>query len=160
MIVEATYAFSGARETVWGMLLDPALIEKTMPGVQHMVRVADGRYRGRMRVGVGSLLSAELDLGVTLVDVVAPERYTMLIDGRGRLAFTRGRAEVRLAPGGEAGGTVMHFQAALEVGGRIAAVGQRLLDSVSRLVVRQGLESLSREVRRRLAAGGGPGHPA
>jgi carbon monoxide dehydrogenase subunit G len=159
VIVSASYAFPGRREAVWGMLLDPELIQKTMPGVQRMVRGDDGRYLGRMRVGVGPILSAEFDVSVTLADVLAPERYTMLIDGRGRLGFARGRAQVRLAPDAAGSGTVMRFEAELEVGGAVAAVGQRLLDSVSRLIMRQGLESLHREVMRRLAAQGGPGAP-
>ena len=47
----------------------------------------------------------------------------------------------------------MHYQADLQVGGKIAAVGQRLLDSVSKLLLRQGLEAMTRELERRLAGG-------
>ena len=56
-----------------------------------------------------------------------------------------------LAP--EGAGTAMHYQADLVVGGKIAAVGQRLLDSVSKLMLRQGLEAMTKELERRLAGG-------
>ncbi|HXY68144.1 MAG TPA: carbon monoxide dehydrogenase subunit G [Gemmatimonadales bacterium] len=149
MIVEGDYTFAGTREAVWEALLDPEVIAHTMPGTQEMVRVAPDRYEGRMRVGVGAITAAEFQLAVQLVDVVPPERYTMEIDGRGRFGFTRGTATVNLSPDGA--GTVMRFRADMQVGGKIAAVGQRLLDSVSKMMTKQGLEALAAEVKRRLA---------
>jgi uncharacterized protein len=148
VIVEGEHRFEGATEAIWGLLLDPEVIAKTVPGTQAMTRVAPDRYQGKMRVGVGPLVAAEFDLTVTLADVVEPERYRMRIEGLGRLGFTRGNAWVRLEPDG--GGTVMHFRSELEIGGKIAAVGQRLLDSVGRMLAKQGLEAMEREVEKRL----------
>ena len=150
MIVQGEYTFPGTREAIWELLLDPDVIARTMPGTQRMERVAPDRYEGTMKVGVGSITAAEFALTVLLTDLAAPEHYTMQIDGRGRFGFTRGTAAVRLEA--VAAGTMMRFSADLQVGGKIAAVGQRLLDSVSKLMTRQGLESLSREVNRRLAS--------
>lgn len=156
MIVEGRYEFPGAREVIWGLLLDPTVIAKTMPGTETMTRVAPERYEGKMRIGVGAITAAEFDVVVTLTEVVEPERYTMQIDGRGRFGFTRGSARVWLDANGT--GTVMRFKGDLQVGGKIAAVGQRLLDSISRLMTKQGLEALAREVNGRLArASGGQG---
>jgi carbon monoxide dehydrogenase subunit G len=154
VLVEGTYTLPGRREAVWPILLDPAAIARTMPGAKGMVRTAPDRYAGKMRVVVGMLLAAEFDLSITLVDVVEPERYTMVVDGRGRLGTTRGRATVRLGADGEGGSrTRMLFRADLEVGGAITVVGQRLLDSVARRLTRQGLEALAREVGERLGRG-------
>jgi carbon monoxide dehydrogenase subunit G len=158
VIVEGDYTFPAAREVIWGLLLDPEVIAKTMPGTHVLTRVAEDRFEGKMRVGIGSITAAEFELSVTLADVVAPERYTMQIDGRGRFGFTRGSAEVSLAPDGTSASTVMHFKADMQVGGKIAGLGQRLLDSVSKMMTRQGLEALSRELNRRLGSGvRGPG---
>ena len=49
----------------------------------------------------------------------------------------------------------VHYKAEMQVGGRVAAVGQRLLDSIGKMMARQGLEALSAELERRLAGGGG-----
>ena len=84
-------------------------------------------------------------------DPVPPERYRMVIEGRGRFGFTRGNAAVTLAEDGA--GTAMHYQADLQIGGKIAAVGQRLLDTVSKMMLRQGLEAMTREMERRRAEG-------
>ncbi len=148
MVVEGSYSFPAKREVVWEMLLDPEVIAKTMPGATGMVRVAHEKYAGKLRLGVGSFTAAEFDLTVVLADVVPPEHYTMLIDGQGRLGFTRGSAVVRLAPDGA--GTALHITADLQVGGAVAGVGQRLLEAVGRVFLRQGLEALAQEVTRRL----------
>ena len=151
MIVEGTHRFPGPREIVWSLLLDPDVLAKTMPGTATITRVSDDRYEGTMAMGIGPISPASFDVTITMTDRAEPERYTMLIEGRGKFGFTRGNAAVTLAPDG--GDTVMQYQADLVVGGKIAAVGQRLLDSVSKLLLRQGLEAMTRELERRLAGG-------
>jgi carbon monoxide dehydrogenase subunit G len=151
VIVEGTHTFLGPREVLWALLLDPEVLGKTMPGAVTMRRVSDDRYEGTMAIGIGPITAAEFDVTITMSDKVEPEHYAMQIDGKGRFGFTRGNAAVTLTA--EGGSTVMHYQADLMVGGKIAAVGQRLLDSVSKLMLRQGLEAMTKELERRLAAG-------
>jgi carbon monoxide dehydrogenase subunit G len=152
MIVEGTYPLPGAPAVIWDLLMDPDVLAKAMPGTKHLVRVTPDRYEGVMRIGIGPITAAEFELVIALTEVLPPHSYAMQIDGKGRAGFTRGSAKVELAPDGA--GTVMHYSADLQVGGKIAAVGQRLLDSVSRLLTRQGLEALNRELNSRL--GGAP----
>jgi uncharacterized protein len=158
VIVEGRYSFPAQREAIWEMLLDPEVIAKTMPGATEMVRVTHEKYEGKLRVGLGSITAAEFQVSVTLADVVRPEHYTMLIDGQGKFGFTRGSALVELSA--DAAGTALHFRADMQVGGKIAGVGQRLLDSVSKLLTKQGLEALAREVTQRLQRSSLPQAPA
>jgi uncharacterized protein len=149
MIIEGSYEFPASRETVYEVLQDPDVLVKALPGAKSLTRVADGKYEGIMSVGVGPVSASAFDMKVELHDRVPPERFSMRIDGKGPIGFARGNANVSLS---EANGiTTMRYQADLQVGGRIAGVGQRLLDSASRTMTRQGLESLSRELQRRLA---------
>lgn len=150
MIVEGRYTFPATRDVIFEMLLDPAVIAKTMPGATEMVKVTHEKYAGKLRIGIGAITAAEFEVSVTLADVLRPEHYTMLIDGQGKFGFTRGTALIELAPDGASGGTEMHFRADMQVGGKIAGVGQRLLDSVGKLLTRQGLDALAREVGARL----------
>ena len=148
MIVEGTYTFPGPRDAVWTLLLDPDVLAKTMPGASSIARMSDERYEGKMGVGIGPITAAEFDVVITMTEKVVPESYRMQIEGRGRFGFTRGNATVRLVEDGAS--TIMHYQADMMVGGKIAAVGQRLLDSVSRMMLKQGLEAMSAELDRRL----------
>ena len=107
-----------------------------------------------MRAGCGwasARSAAEFDVVITLTDKHFPQRYRMQIDGRGSLGFTRGTATVNLTAAGDS--TVMHYAADMTVGGGIAAVGQGLLDSVSRRLLRHGLDAMSLELARRLEQG-------
>lgn len=150
MIVDGEHTFRGPRERVWGLLQDPEVLVKAMPGARRLVATGDGAYEGVIRIGVGPVTAAEWKLSVNLADRVPPESYTMLVEGKGALGFTRGNAKVELLE--EDGGTTMRYHADLLVGGKVASVGQRLLDQVAKLLTKQGLEALSREMDSRLAA--------
>ena len=75
----------------------------------------------------------------------------MQIDGKGALGFARGTATVDLQDQSE-GGTLMQYSSDVQIGGRIAAVGQRLIESVSQMMMRQALEALDGELRARINA--------
>lgn len=150
MIVEGDHTFPAPRAAVWELLQDPAVLQKAMPGARRLARTGDGTYEGVIRIGVGPVTAAEWSLGVELRDRVAPESYVMVIDSRGALGFTRGRASVRLEEDGPEA-TRMHYSADLQVGGKVAGVGQRLLDQVAKMMTKQGLEAMGKELEARLA---------
>jgi carbon monoxide dehydrogenase subunit G len=150
LAVEGSFDFDAPVEAVYEALLDPAVLASAMPGSQRLERLAPDTYHGVMKVGLGPVSAAEFALSVTVQDATAPSGYRMVIDSRGALGFVVGTASVRLAANG--GGTAMRYRADLHVGGTLAAVGQRLLDSAGRVMSGQGLKALNRELTRRLAA--------
>lgn len=153
MKLEGEYTFAGPPAVLWKLLQDPDVLIKAMPGAKKLERVAEDHYQGVMQIGIGPITAAQFQLTVKLKDKQEPERYGMEIEGKGALGFTRGDARIELAAT-EDGGTRMRYNSDLQVGGKIAAVGQRLLDTVSRSMTRQGLEALNAELQRRLAADG------
>ncbi|MGH7673625.1 MAG: CoxG family protein [Gemmatimonadales bacterium] len=152
MIVDGSFTLQGPREVVWDLLHDPDVLVKTLPGGERLTRGDGDTYEGVMRVGVGPVTAARFSVTVQLRDKVPPERLHMDVDGRGGIGFTRGTAAVELVeqPGGA---TVIKYRAELQIGGRIAAVGQRLLDAAARHMTRAGLEALNRELQARLSGG-------
>jgi carbon monoxide dehydrogenase subunit G len=151
MIIEGTQVFRAAPEVVWDFLMDAEILARVMPGTRELVQKAPGQYAGRMAVSLGPITAAEFALSITLSDVERPRRYVMNVDASGKLGFSRGVAEVRLEP--EADGTRMAYRADLQVGGKVASVGQRLLDMVSRTMLKNGMEALVAEVDRRVGGG-------
>ena len=149
LIIEGKYTFTASPLEVFEMLLDPEILASVMPGAQRLERVGD-RYSGALKVGVGPISAAEFALDVALEDQVPGERYAMRVDSRGRLGFVAGIARVKLASSGS--GTQMEYRAELRVGGTIAAVGQRMLDSVSKVMSAQGLKALDKAIARRRGA--------
>jgi carbon monoxide dehydrogenase subunit G len=154
MIVEGRHAFAAPRETVYALLQDPDVLVKVLPGAKSLARTAVHRFEGLMAVGVGPVTAAEFAVVVELHDQVPPEHFSMRIDGKGAIGFTRGDAAVDLTE--ESGQTMMVYRADLQIGGKIAGVGQRLLDSASRTMTRQGLEALNREIEARIGRSPSP----
>lgn len=152
MKIEGTFTFRGPRALVWDLLQDPDVLAKAMPGTKRLERTAPDRFEGVMKVSLGPVTAAEFSLTVTLRGQVAPERFEMEIDGRGGLGFTRGTAVVELQES-QPGETTMRYTSDLQMGGKIAAVGQRILDSASRMMTQKGLDAMQRELEARLARG-------
>jgi hypothetical protein len=74
----------------------------------------------------------------------------MTVDGKGAPGFVKGSGGLKLTGQGEQ--TVMSYEGDAQVGGRIASVGQRLLDSSAKSIVKQSLEGLNSMMRARVAA--------
>lgn len=154
MNLNGTFTFNGPRAVVWELLQDPDVLAKALPGTERLTRAGTDRFEGVMKVSVGPVTAAQFAVTVSLKDQVPPERVAMQIDGKGAVGYTRGTATVELAEQPD-GSTLMQYASDVQVGGKIAAVGQRLLDSVAKMMMRQALDGLDRELRARLDAGAG-----
>ncbi|MFQ5737850.1 MAG: carbon monoxide dehydrogenase subunit G [Acidobacteriota bacterium] len=148
MRLAGEFLFHGPREEVWELLLDPEVLAATMPGTKRLERVGEDEYRGSMHVRVGPV-SAVFSSHIALSDKIPPESYSLRVRGKAGPGFVQGEAQVRLEAG-EDGTTLMKYQADLRVGGLLASVGQRLLDSVGKGMVRQSLEKLNQALEERL----------
>jgi uncharacterized protein len=149
MILNGTFTFKGPRLVVWDLLQDPAVLAKALPGTKTLTKTADDHYEGVMKVSVGPMTAAEFTVIVELKDKVAPEKFSMHIDGKGGVGFTSGVATIALEelPGPL---TVMTYSSDVQIGGRIAGLGQRLLESASKMMTRQALDALEKELQARL----------
>ena len=154
MTLSGTFTFRGPRAVVFELLQDPEVLIKVMPGAERLELVAENRYEGVMKVGLGPLTAAAFTLSVTLGELSPPERFAMTIDSKGTLGFSRGTATVVLDESG-ANETTMHYSAELQVGGRIAGVGQRIIESAAKAMTVKGLEALQHAIDDRLSGAKG-----
>jgi carbon monoxide dehydrogenase subunit G len=149
MILSGDFTFKGPRSAVFELLQDPVVLAKALPGTKMLTKTGEDQYEGVMKVSVGPMMSAEFAVKVELRDKVAPERFTMHIDGKGSVGFTKGTATIELQ---EQDGpiTLMNYTSNIQIGGKIASVGQRLLESVGKMMTRQALAALDKELQARL----------
>ncbi|HWM93123.1 MAG TPA: carbon monoxide dehydrogenase subunit G [Thermoanaerobaculia bacterium] len=143
MKIQGTHTFEAPRERVWRALLDPAVLARTLPGCEKLERVGENDYQGALNVQVGPV-KGQFQGTLRLTDVQPLESYHMKLDGKGPAGFMNGEGYLRLtdAPNG----TMLSYDIDSQVGGRVAAVGQRLLESSAKSITRQGLEGLAREI--------------
>ena len=149
MLIESEFTFDVPREAVFDGLMDPEILAGALPGTERLELTGDDRYEGQMEVSVGPVTAARFAVVVELKNRVRPESFDMHVDGKGKAGFVNGIANVVLED--RDGGTVMKYRADLQVGGRVASVGQRLLDSVGKAMSKQGLEAVSQSLTERLA---------
>jgi carbon monoxide dehydrogenase subunit G len=143
--VQGTYTFEAPLDVVWRALFDPEVLAKTLPGCEKLEREGN-QFRGDINVKMGPV-QGKFQGKVDITDVKELESYTMVVDGRGPAGF--GKATAQLAVRAEAGGsaTRLEYDSDVQVGGRIASVGQRLLDASSRAIVKQSLEGLHAQIK-------------
>jgi hypothetical protein len=120
-----------------------------MPGCEKLEQIGENEYKGALKIRVGPV-QGQFEGIVNLSNINAPESYRMQVDGKGAPGFMKGVGEVRLEDQGEA--TLMHYAGEAQVGGRIASVGQRLLDSSAKALTRQSLDGLHEQIKARVQA--------
>jgi carbon monoxide dehydrogenase subunit G len=140
MDISGDYVFDAPQELVWKALQDPDVLGSVMPGGKGFEQIGDNQYSGMLEVKVGPV-QGTFQGKITLSDIVAPERYQIEVDGKGAPGFVKATGNMRLEGRGEQ--TFMQYSGQAQVGGRIASVGQRLMDSAARSIIRQSLEALN-----------------
>jgi carbon monoxide dehydrogenase subunit G len=161
------HAFAVPRERLWQALLDPELLARVLPGCEPLVPEEDGapaasggissqatggsrfvRYRAAMTLKIGPV-EGRFTGTLALSELDPPNGYRMQLDGSGPAGFLRGAGRITLRDAG--GGSTLGYELDAQVGGRVASVGQRLVESSARALARQGLEGLERELAARAA---------
>jgi carbon monoxide dehydrogenase subunit G len=130
MQMTGEYRIEAPRETVWAALNDPEVLRQCIPGCEELEKASQTEFSAKIKAKVGPV-SARFTGSLTLSDLVPPESYAIAGEGKGGAAgFARGGARVRLTEDG--GTTVLSYQADGQVGGKLAQIGQRLIDGAAR----------------------------
>jgi carbon monoxide dehydrogenase subunit G len=145
MKIQGSHTFTAPREQVWRALLDPGILARTLPGCEKLERVGENDFQGVLSVQVGPV-KGQFQGTLQLSDLRPLEGYHMKLDGKGPAGFMSGEGKLSLADAGDGGSTLLTYDLDAQVGGRLAGVGQRLIESSAKSISRQGLEGLAREL--------------
>ena len=136
MEFQGEYRAPASPEAVWSALVDPAVLQKCVPGCESVERTGEWEYSARCRLKMGPV-SLNMTGALRLEDVDAPRGCRIVGEGRDRSAgHAKGEATVTISPaeGGEGGegGSVVRYSARAMVGGRMAQLGGRLIDAAAK----------------------------
>jgi len=119
-----------ARGTVWHALNDPEILKASIPGCTSLVKEGDTGMTAVAALKVGPI-SAKFSGKVQLLDLDPPNSYRIVGEGQGGVAgFAKGGATVRLSE--RDGGTLLEYSAEMQIGGKMAQLGARLIDSTAK----------------------------
>lgn len=152
MNIEGTHTFAAPRDIVWPILLDPEALAHALPGCEELEKIGDNEYKGVIKIRIGPV-QGKFDGVVTLSDLVEPESLQLTVNGKGAPGFVKGTGHLRLDSSN--GSTILTYDGDAHVGGRIASVGQRLLDTSTKAIIRQCLEGMDQLMVPQPASEGG-----
>jgi uncharacterized protein len=135
------------QERAYALLQDPAVLGKSMPGCDALERIGENQYHMKMKMVLASITGL-FDGKVRIADPNPPASFRLIVEGSGKIGFMRGDGLLTLSAA--AGGTNVAYDGSVEIGGTIAAVGQRLLDTTAKMLIKRFFDKLSAE-----AASGG-----
>jgi 2-furoyl-CoA dehydrogenase large subunit len=138
---EETFAIP--RQQLWDTLLDPEALQAIVPGCHAVERMSATHFRAEVTLGVGPVKGYYV-VEILLSDLEEPQSATLTGTATGTLGSGSGSGQVNLLETPE-GGTRLVYDYRATVGGKVAAVGGRLLDGAARMVIGQFFKALGRQ---------------
>jgi len=143
------------REVVWAALNDPEVLKACIPGCETINKLSDTEMEATVVLKIGPV-KASFGGKVTFSNIDPPNGYTISGEGQGGVAgHARGGADVRLEADGDA--TILHYDVKAEVGGKIAQLGSRLIDSTAKKLAGEFFNNFAEQVAPTAAAEGEAG---
>jgi carbon monoxide dehydrogenase subunit G len=137
-------------DQVWRALNDPEVLARCIDGCESLERVGDNAFKAKIRAKVGPV-SALFSGDITMTDIDPPHAYTLQASAQGGAAGVgKGVARVRLSE--ESAATVLTYDVEGSVGGKLAQVGQRLIDGAARKMADDFFSAFSAQVSEAKAA--------
>ncbi len=153
MKLQGEHHLLAPRDEVWKALLDPEVLSKTVPGSEGLEQTGENEFSGRLKMKIGPVQGV-FQGKVELSDLRPPSGYKIKIEGQGPVGFVHGTGDLTLTQEGE--GTLLIYEVDAQVGGRIASVGQRLVESSAKVITRQALAALEAQIEARVGRAGEP----
>jgi carbon monoxide dehydrogenase subunit G len=146
MKVSGSYILPVGQERAFALLLDPSVLTRSMPGCEGLDKTGENQYAMRMKMLLGSM-SGLFDGKVTIADVNPPSSYKLTVEGKGKIGFMKGEGVLTLTPALSPAEnvTAVQYDGDVQVGGTIAAVGQRLIDTTAKMLIKRFFEKLAKE---------------
>ncbi|MGZ9144000.1 MAG: SRPBCC family protein [Candidatus Binatia bacterium] len=130
MTMTGQIQLAAPREAVWAKLNDPTVLKACIPGCEELERTDDQGFRAVAKIKVGPV-SARFKGKVTLSNLDPPNGYTISGEGEGGIAgFAKGGAQVDLVE--KDGGTLLSYNVEAQIGGKLAQLGQRLINGMAK----------------------------
>ena len=134
MKITGSHEISAPPDRVFAVLTDPECLARVMPGCKKLTATGEDTYDLVLMAGVGPI-KGEYKGTIRLADINAPSSYRMIVDIKGKTGFVTGEGTLELAENGS--GTTVTYAGDVTIGGKIAAVGQRMHSSAAKLMTRQ-----------------------
>lgn len=140
MKFSGAYSLPLAPERAYQMMQDPEVLSRAIPGCQSLEQTGESEYRMKMTLVLASL-SGAFEGRVRITEQSPPSSFRLFVEGSGRIGFLKGEGLLKIQAADR--GAQVSYEGEAQVGGTIAAVGQRLIDGTARMMIKKFFERLS-----------------
>jgi carbon monoxide dehydrogenase subunit G len=141
--IGGTYPLPFPQELAYRILQDPAVLCRCMPGCESLTKTAEGEYAMRMKM-VLAAISGKFDGKVRITDTQPPSQFRLHVEGSGKIGFMSGSGLLTITPAPS--GSSVQYDGEVQVGGTIASVGQRMIETTSKMLIKRFFDKLGTEV--------------
>jgi carbon monoxide dehydrogenase subunit G len=137
--ISGSYTLPLPRERAYQIMQDPEILARAIPGCESLEKIGPDEYRMKMKMALASL-SGAFEGKVRITEQTPPESFRLVVEGSGKIGFVKGDGLLKLSP--VEGGTEVSYEGEAQVGGTMAAVGQRLIDGTAKMMIKKFMENL------------------
>jgi len=138
--ISGSYKLPYPPDRAYEMMQDPAVLSRAIPGAEALEKIGDDEYRMKMKMALASL-SGSFEGKVRIADKNPPSSFRLIVEGSGKIGFMKGDGLLKLAPADS--GTEVSYEGDAQIGGTMAAVGQRLIDGAAKMLIKRFFEKLA-----------------
>lgn len=148
MDMQGSRALAVTQQQAWDALNNPEVLKICIPGCDKVEATGENQYAVGVAVKIGPV-AAKFNGKITLSEINPPNSYTITFDGQGGAAgFGKGNSAVTLKPAAEGSGCELSYTVHASVGGKIAQLGQRLIDGVAKSMAEDFFKRFDDEMQR------------
>lgn len=140
MKISGSYTLAVPQQRAYELLQDPDVLARCMPGCDRLQRVGPDEYEMKMKMALASM-SGLFDGKVRIADQSPPDSFRLIVEGNGKIGFLKGNGLLRLTP--QDNTTLVAYEGDVQVGGTIASVGQRLLDTTAKMMIKKFFDQMA-----------------
>ena len=130
MKMDGEYILPTNVKNVWNNLNDPIVLKNSIPGCTELTKDSDNKFKATVTIKIGPV-SAKFKGEVKLSNIRVYKGYTISGNGKGGAAgFAKGSANINLEEKNET--TILKYSVEAQIGGKLAQLGSRLIDSTSK----------------------------
>lgn len=130
-------------ERVYRTLQDPAVLARCMPGCESLEKTGEDEYAVKLKMAIAAF-SGLFAGKVRIADANPCQSFRLIVEGSGKIGFMKGDGLLNLKA--VDAGTEVGYEGDVQIGGTIAAVGQRLVDTTSKMMIKRFFDKIVDEL--------------
>jgi carbon monoxide dehydrogenase subunit G len=138
--ISGSYFLPLPPDQAYQRLQDPEILAGAMPGCESLEQIGEDEYKMKMKMALASL-SGNFDGKVRITEQAPPESFKLLVEGSGKVGFMKGEGLLKFTA--KDAGTEVSYEGDVQVGGTIAAVGQRLIDGTAKMMIKRFFDKVA-----------------